>query len=110
MTLKQFQEQKNAALASNQMPRKQVNKNQVNSFDLRSLTGTLDKPLDVSSGRNTAIDRQSHQPLNQSTNSKVTSIKKFDVIRRDKSQPDVLFRGDKRQIIGNNNTGTAAEV
>jgi len=34
-----------------------------------------------------------------------TSLKKFDVIRRDKSQPEVFYRGEKRHL--NNSTQQA---
>ena len=116
MTLKQFQEQKNAALAS-QQSRQKNNKSQVNSFDLRtskdagSLTSggvlaTNEGGSNVVSGRSGAAgltERQRPQQnlqTAQGATKSVGTIKKFEVIRRDKSQPEVLFRSsDKRQML-----------
>ena len=70
-----------------------MNKSQVNSFDMR----TSNVPIDNSVSAAAITERSRIQPSKGNIGG--ATVKKFDVIRRDKSQPEMVFRGDKRQII-----------
>ena len=109
MTLKQFQEQKNAALANNQAAsRQKLNKSQVNSFDMRASVGVHDSQqvslaAHVEAATSAATGRVSNasglterrgganQSLQASKSSNLAVMKKFEMNRRDKSQPEAFY-------------------
>ena len=53
--------------------------------------------------------QQLSSQMHPSKSSNLGTVKKFEVIRRDKSQPEVLFRGEKRQVVAASGVGNQTQ-
>ncbi len=62
---------------------------------MRASNGPIENPV-ASCSNASMTERTRMQPGKNANNVNGATVKKFDVIRRDKSQPDMVFRGDKR--------------